>query len=134
MQGVRHFYMTHEKKPNSYPIKSGYVYKQVNNQPPMILSFANKRGRERQFGDKASDLRDATAMKSFHTNNFANQTRNRPLFEAVKNINNDMLIRNPKREAVFEDKETSNTLLNYEKDNEFLNDHEDVRTDSRNFL
>ncbi|OWR51726.1 hypothetical protein KGM_207678 [Danaus plexippus plexippus] len=135
MQGVRHFYMTHGKKPNSYPIKSGYVYKQVNNQPPMIMSFGNKRGRERQFGDKGSYLRDATALKSFNSfqNNFTNLTRNRPLiYEAVKNIENDMLIKNPKREAVFEDRVSSNTLLNYEKNNEFLNDHQDVRTDSRN--
>ncbi|XP_045454739.1 myb-like protein F [Melitaea cinxia] len=131
MQTVQHFYMTRNtRSSNTRPTKTGYVYTQVNNEPPKFSTFYNG-GIEksvRKTGNRFdSPLKwDAKKLKDKCTqcsdNNYYNKTLSDTKLKEGKSKRSDNL-----------NQAASNYEPIYDMNHNYHTDDEDVRTDSRNY-
>ncbi|CAH2095751.1 unnamed protein product [Euphydryas editha] len=130
IQTVQHFYMSRKTRSNSRPTKTGYVYTQVNNEPPKFSTFYNggidqsmrKKGDGSENSLKWDDKKLKDKCAHCGDNNYYNRTLDGIKVKERKSKRSDNL-----------NQASSNYEPIYDMSHDYHTDDEDVRTYSRNY-
>ncbi|XP_050354936.1 probable serine/threonine-protein kinase clkA [Nymphalis io] len=139
IQTVQHFYISRKTRPNLPPVKAGYVYTQVNDEPVKFSSFYNKindRSKTKADDEIDSSLKlDENKIKEKCTacdvSTYNNKSKGPP--QSRKDIHDSMSERAENLYEASSNIETNQYFHPDDVNQDFHTDDEDIRTDSRNY-
>ncbi|XP_047537877.1 uncharacterized protein LOC125071599 [Vanessa atalanta] len=134
MQTVQHFYISRKTRSNTQPIKSGYVYTQVNDEPVKFSTFYNK------IRDRSSSESGDQIDSSMKLDEKKRKERGTQLFDSSHNnrtkgphSSRKYLYDSMSDTGEYQNVAASNIESTYDTNHDFHTDDEDIRTDSRNY-